>query len=106
MPRLIRQQPLAERLKSYLDLGDWYLWLSEELNDDAYDELLNLWAVPIGVALNIVFIIARGSSRSSRGRARDDVFGDHDARNGSGWLAWVVSKRTPETQVITQMLTA
>nr|POE54388.1 meiotically up-regulated gene 154 protein [Quercus suber] len=92
MPRLIRQQPLSERLKSYLDLGDWYLWLSEELNDDTYDEWLNIWAIPLGVGLNIVFILARGSGRSGSRRGRDDVFGDHDASNETGWLNWMVSR--------------
>lgn len=93
MPRLVRRQTLIERLKTSLDLGDWYLWLSEEWNDDLYDEWLKLWVTPVGIGLNIVFILARGASGRSRGRAGDNVFGD-DSQGGSGWYAWVVSRNT------------
>ncbi|USW54015.1 hypothetical protein Slin15195_G073340 [Septoria linicola] len=91
MPRLVRRQPLIERIKAYLDPWDLLLWLSEELNDDAYDEWLKLWATPIGLGLNIVFILAQGASkRGGGGRGGDDVFGD-DGRSGSGWFAWLAS---------------
>lgn len=92
MPRLIRKTPLIERIKARLDPYDLLLWIAEELNDDAYDEWLKLWATPIGLGLNIIFILARGSSVAGRGRGgNDDVFGDGDA--GSGWFAWFVSRR-------------
>jgi hypothetical protein len=92
MPRLVRQRSLLDRIKTTLDPGDLFLWLAEELNDDAYDEWLKLWAVPIGVGLNFVFILARGASKRATGRTGDDVFGD-DGSGGSGWFAWVVSCR-------------
>ena len=92
MPRLVRRAPLSERIKASLDPSDLLLWLAEELNDERYDEWLNEWATAIGIALNIVFILARGASRSGRGAARDDVFGDA-GEGGSGWFAWVVSIR-------------
>ncbi|EGP88159.1 uncharacterized protein MYCGRDRAFT_71656 [Zymoseptoria tritici IPO323] len=88
MPRLVRRTPLIERIKARLDPYDLLLWLAEELNDDAYEEWLKIWAAPIGFGLNVAFILARGASRSSGGRGgRDDVFGDME--QGSGWFAWL-----------------
>ena len=84
----MRRAPLIERIKAYLDPYDFLLWIAEELNDDAYDEWLKIWATPIGIGLNIGFILARGASRPHSGS--DDVFGD-DGRKGSGWFAWMVS---------------
>ncbi|CAK4030774.1 unnamed protein product [Lecanosticta acicola] len=86
MPRLVRRKPLSERIKAYLDVHDILLWLSEELNDDAYGDWLKLWATPIGIALNLVFILARGASSKSSGQG-DDVFGDDSG--GSGWFSWL-----------------
>lgn len=91
MPRLVRRTPLIERIKSYLDPYDFLLWLSEELNDDLYDEVLKAWAVPIGVGLNFLFIVARGASKPGESRDRDDVFGDYEGKRGSGWFSWLVS---------------
>jgi len=91
MPPLVRRRPLIERIKAHLDPCDLLLWISEELNDDSYDELLNAWATPVGIAVNMVFILARGASKTSTARGSDDVFGDIDARRGSGWFAWLVS---------------
>ena len=91
MPPLVRRRPFLERIKANFDPYDLLLWLSEELNDDSYDELLNAWATPIGIAVNIIFILARGASRPSTVRGSDDVFGDIEARHGSGWFAWLVS---------------
>ena len=90
MPRLVRRAPLAERLKAYLDPHDFLLWLAEELNDDVYDEWLKDWATPIGVGLNILFILARGASKAGATRGSDDVFGDIEERKGSGWFTWIV----------------
>jgi hypothetical protein len=87
--RLIRRDPLSKRLREYLDPYDFLLWLSELLNDDTYDEWLNAWAVPIGIALNILFILARGASKRGGGGS-DDVFGDIDG-GGSGAFVWLVS---------------
>ena len=91
MPPLVRRRPLSERIQAYLDPGDFLLWLSEELNDDAHEDFLNSWATPIGIALNILFILARGSSNPGDSRGSDDVFGDIDGKRGSGWFAWLVS---------------
>lgn len=91
MPPFVRRRPLLERIQAYLDPGDFLLWLSEELNDDAHEDFLNSWATPIGIALNFMFILARGSSNPGDSRGSDDVFGEIDGKRGSGWLAWLVS---------------
>lgn len=90
MPRLVRRAPLSERIKAYLDPYDVLLWLSEYINDDAYEEWLKLWAIPIGLGLHIVFILAQGASKTAPTKRGDDVFGE-DGSSGSGWFAWVVS---------------
>ena len=91
MPRIIRKTPLKDRLQAYLDFGDLFLWLSETLNDDAYDELLKEWSTAIGIFLNILFIFARGTSKSRGRNVGDDVFGDVNATGSSGWFSWIVS---------------
>jgi hypothetical protein len=93
MPPRIRRAPLLDRIKANLDPYDFLLWLWEELNDDIYDEWIKIWATPIALGLNILFIIARGASRPSWSSGADDVFGDLDGRKGSGWIAWFVSSR-------------
>jgi hypothetical protein len=94
MPRLVRRAPLLERIKANLDFYDLSLWIWEELNDDAYDEWIKIWATPIGIALNLFFILARGASRPGEGSGADDVFGDVDEKRGSGWIGWFVSGDT------------
>lgn len=93
MPLIVRRRPFLERVQGFFDPWDFFLYVCEELNDDAYEELLNNWATPIGIALNAVFIIARGSSKA--GQANDvfvdDVFADFEGKNSSGWFSWVVS---------------
>ncbi|EME43919.1 hypothetical protein DOTSEDRAFT_130399 [Dothistroma septosporum NZE10] len=86
MPRLVRRAPLSERIKAYLDPYDFLLSLSETLNDDTYEEWLKIWATPIGIGLNILFILARGASRTST-KGGDDVFGEDGS--SSGWFAWL-----------------
>lgn len=96
MPRLVRKRPLIERIKAYLDPWDLLLWLAEELNDDAYDEWLQLWSTPIGLGLNITYILAKGASARGAGAGGDDVFGD-DGSSGSGWFAWLVGGTCDQT---------
>lgn len=87
--RLVRRAPLLERIQAYLNPWDFLLWASEELNGNDWGDIHKRWAVPIGIVLNVVFMMARANARSSRGG--DDVFADYHERRGSGWLAWVVS---------------
>ena len=96
MPRLVRRQPLSERIKAYLNPLDFLLWLSEEVDSNDWDEVQRTYATPVGLAFNIVFLIARSNSEQTQGRsAAEDVFGDD--RDGVGWLAWFVSEAAAPT---------
>lgn len=87
MPRLIRRRPFLERLKSVLNPLDFLLWLSEEFDSNDWSQWEKEWAIPLGVGINVVFLIARVNSRN-RSEAYDDVFGDN---GGTSWLSWLVS---------------
>ncbi|KAF2152052.1 hypothetical protein K461DRAFT_242856 [Myriangium duriaei CBS 260.36] len=91
MPRLIRRQPLGERIKAALDPYDLFLWLAEELHDSTWDEALKDWALPIGAATNFVFLIARANSGNTVSSHSIDVFGDYDGSTSSGWFSWLCS---------------
>lgn len=86
--RLVRRAPLTDRVKAYLNPYDFLLWLSEELTGNDWEEFNKQWALPLGIALNIIFVLARANSTRP---SDDDVFGDNTARFGSGWLSWLVS---------------
>ena len=88
MPRLIRRQPLLERIQGYLNPADFLLWLSEEFESQGWDQLEKEWALPIGFILNLTFLVARANSRGASG-SYDDVFGD--SRRETGWFSWLVS---------------
>lgn len=90
MPPLIRRRPLSERIKAYLDPYDWLLWLSEEINSNNLDDALKDWVWPIGIAVNLFFVVARANSGGDSFEGSDDVFGDYAARAGTGWLRWLV----------------
>ncbi len=87
-PRLIRQRPLLQRVKAYLNPLDFLLWLSEELDSNDWDQWHKDWATPIGIALNVTFLLARANCGPSTRRREDDVFGDE--MQYTGWLAWLV----------------
>lgn len=90
MPRLVRRRPLAERIGSYLNLWDFLLWVSEEIEGNDWDQLEKDWGMAIGIAVNAIFLIARANSQSSGSRAIDDVFGEE---SGVAWGSWLVSCR-------------
>lgn len=87
-PRLVRRKPLAERLKAYLNPLDFLYWVSEELDSSVWDQWQKEWANPIGLLLNVVFLIARANSGSGARRRGDDVFSEDPGY--TGWLAWFV----------------
>ena len=87
-PRLIRRRPLADRIKAYLNPLDLLLWLSEELDSNDWDQWNKEWAYPIGILLNVVFLIARANTAYSTGIGRDDVFGDDVVY--TPWVTWFV----------------
>ena len=86
--RLIRRQPLAERIKAYLDPLDFLLWLSEQFDSEDWDRWQKDWATPVGLGLNFVMLIARANSGGGGRGVVDDVFGDEPS--GTGWLGWFV----------------
>ncbi|KAJ4270412.1 hypothetical protein NW762_002093 [Fusarium torreyae] len=83
MPRLVRRQPLSERIMSAMNPMDFLLWLSEELETRDWDSTAA--GTQIGLAMNFVFLLARANSGFSS--KSDDVFSDEA---GSGWLAFFV----------------
>lgn len=85
MPKYVRRQPLIGRIKAYLDPYDFLLWLSEELESNGWDQLEKEWAVPLALALNLTFLVARANTRSTQ--IHDDVFGDIP---GVSWTSWLV----------------
>lgn len=87
MPKLVRKQPLSERISAYLNPYDFLLWLSEELESNGWDQIEKEWALPIGFGLNLIFLIARANTQT-RSSSYDDVFGEP---MGSSWGAWLVS---------------
>ena len=102
-PRLVRRRPLAERIKSYLNPFDFLLWLSEELDSSDLDQWQKEWATPIGLLLNVVFLIARANSGSRTTRTGDDVFGEEIGY--TGWLAWFVGVPSlPEFSITADMV--
>jgi hypothetical protein len=87
MPRLVRRQPLVERIKAYLNPLDFLLYLSEELDSGDWDQWERDWAIPLGIGLNLIFLIARANTRGSENQIQDDVFGE--VSRGS-WVGWFV----------------
>lgn len=89
MPRLVRRKPTIQRLKDYLNPGDWWLYLAEEFETADWDKQ---YASPLALGLHIVLLIARANTGSSLGSGQDDVFGDDYSK--TGWLSSIVSKQT------------
>ncbi|KAL8944371.1 MAG: hypothetical protein Q9211_000605 [Gyalolechia sp. 1 TL-2023] len=91
MPRLVRRRPLAERIKAWLNPLDFLLWLSEEIDSSDWEQWQRNWSNTMGIALNIVFLIARANTGSRSRRRDDDVFGDDESYGGFVvWLATFV----------------
>jgi hypothetical protein len=87
MPKFVRRRPLTERIAAYLDPYDFLLWLSEALESSGWEETGQEWAIPIGIVLNLIFMIARSNSQTNL-RNYDLVFDDPPT---TGFLAWLVS---------------
>lgn len=81
-PRLIRRKPLVARLRAWLDFGELFLRLSEELDSGDWDQWGRDWAGYIGLGLNFAMLVARANS-TARSVSGDDVFGDGIA--GTKW---------------------
>ncbi|KAL5595536.1 hypothetical protein FOVSG1_009225 [Fusarium oxysporum f. sp. vasinfectum] len=83
MPRLVRRQPLRERIMAAINPMDFLLWLSEELETRDWDSASV--GTQMGLAMNFVFLLARANSGSST--PSDDIFSDETS---SGWLSFLV----------------
>lgn len=90
MPRLVRRAPLSERIKAYTDPSDWLIWISEELNSNDWEEFSQSYALYIGFASNLIFVIAQSNSGASNGYDND---GDGVFReaSGPGWINWFMN---------------
>ncbi|KAF2824567.1 hypothetical protein CC86DRAFT_57359 [Ophiobolus disseminans] len=88
MPRLVRRAPLSERIKAYIDPSDWLIWISEELNSNDWDEFAQSYAVYIGFASNVLFVIAQANCGPSTSLNDDGVFG---GVSGPGWIKWFMN---------------
>lgn len=86
MPPLVRRRTFWTRLRALLDLNDLLLWLSEELNDDSYDEILDQAAAPLAISCNVLFILLRIVGGSNQ---QEDVFGPVNGRKRL--FTWLVS---------------
>lgn len=82
--RLVRKRPLSERIQSWLNPLDHYLWLSEEIATFDWDS--NGFGTRFGAAANFIFLLARANSAGREDV--DDVFSD--APSG-GWVTYLVS---------------
>lgn len=85
--RLVRRQPLMERLRAMLNPMDFYLWLSEEIQTFNWDS--KTFGTRFGLVANFIFLVARANAGTTR-EAVDDVFGDAPA---NGWLTLMVGPR-------------
>lgn len=90
MPAYVRKQPLVERIKAWFDIYDVLLWLSEEIESHGWDQVEKAYAVPIGVGINLSFLIARANV-GNKSRNYDDVFGE---TSSTGWGTAMVSFTT------------
>jgi len=84
--RLVRSRPLWDRVKDYLNPGDFLLYVSEEVETRDWES--KQFVLPIACGLHFVFLIARANVTASSDDY-DDVFADD--YSGSGWLTYIVS---------------
>ncbi|PNP41794.1 hypothetical protein TGAMA5MH_06387 [Trichoderma gamsii] len=84
MPRLVRRRPLWERITSNLNPMDFLLWLSEELETRDWDS--KLVGTQLGLAMNLVFLLARANAGATSSSSDNDIFGDETK---IGWFSYV-----------------
>jgi hypothetical protein len=87
MPRLVRRKPWVDRMKDYLNPGDFLLWLSEEIETREWDS--KQLGAPLALGLHTILLVTRASGGGLGGSRKDDVFGD--VSSGSGWFGYIVS---------------
>ena len=92
MPAYVRKQPLLERIKAWFEIYDVLLWLSEEIESHGWDQVEKAYAIPIGIGINLAFLIARANVGR---KGYDDVFGE----TSYGWGAAIVRLSDPTTLI-------
>lgn len=94
MPRLVRRESFRDRLATALNPLDHFFRLCEELDSQDWDAFTQQWGQPIGLSINLIFLIARANTGSSK-KAANDVFSDLDEGAGfGGWVSWLVCQNT------------
>jgi len=63
--RLVRQQPLSQRILSYLNPADNLLALSSAVEAYDLDALGEGFATPLGLVLNLVMLVARSNANTN-----------------------------------------
>ncbi|KAK5939676.1 hypothetical protein PMZ80_008056 [Knufia obscura] len=89
MPAYVRKQPLIERIKAWFDVYDVLLWLSEEIESHGWEQVEKAYAIPIGLGINLAFLIARANI-GRRSKNYDDVFGETSSTGWGAAAAWFV----------------
>lgn len=75
-----------ERVKDYLNPGDFWLWLSEWVETRDWESNHSLG--PLALSCHFVMLIARANMGTSGRRGGDDVFGED--YSGTGWMSAIV----------------
>jgi hypothetical protein len=84
--RLVRQQPLSQRIQAMLNPMDFYLWISEEIQTLDWDSKeFGTW---FGAVANFIFLVSCANTGASK--PVDDVFGEPQGRSWSDWVAYIV----------------
>lgn len=83
--RLVRRQPLKDRILAMLNPMDFLLWLSEEIETREWDS--KALGTRSGILSSVIFLLARANTGGSS-QDVDDVFGDEE---GTGWIPFIVS---------------
>lgn len=87
-PRLVRREPLAERIRTAINPLDQEMAFSTWLSSIDWDGFQNSLATPMGLFLNIAYFIARANSDASgRRRGAEDVLRRSTADRVGGWGA-------------------
>ncbi|KAL9106275.1 MAG: hypothetical protein Q9227_008674 [Pyrenula ochraceoflavens] len=88
MPPLIRRQTRLQKIKAFFNPHDFWLWLSEEIETSGWDQVEKEWAIPIGIALNVLFVLCR-SNAGYTSTSGDGVFEDDVSESGGfSYLCW------------------
>lgn len=87
-PRLVRREPLSERIRTAINPLDQQMAFSTWLSSIDWDGFQNSLATPMSLFLNITYFIARANSNGSgRRRGADDVLRRSTVDRMDGWGA-------------------